>query len=375
MLNPGHLMLRNLKFAAPVLLIMTFCSLQTAMSQVKPKTLRQVLSDQKVPIDADKLSNIEEPLASEVALNDPSQSVVAYTLASQQNEPTPPIYVDRYDRTKNEWFTTALGDGKAGHPAMDLACTGSLESIEADGAWLVIGTNLNPSAGCTLLFSGDLKLQATLFGWLVGKLNDDELLYEKNEVHFAPVHPTEIALFNVQSKQDIPVFPRKPYQSIWTARIERLKEFYRTRQSWCQANNDPCDPEQFDSALVGDVATNNQEKALAFVISFEQIQVFDGDQKPSGPKQVVYVYRNVDDDSKREYREMLMSDVKARFGNVSLSVLLAPERLAKIFSEAAKWNIQRGLKATAPRNRCRSFETLARGRRKGRIFDSITAGG
>ena len=336
MLDAGPLILRNLKFAAPVIFAITFCSLQSAMSQVRAKTLGQVLSNQKAPIDAAKLSNIEEPLASELALNDPSQLVVAYTLASQQNEPTPPIYVDRYDRARNEWFTTALGDGKAGHAEMDLACTGSLENIEGDGAWLVIETNLNPSAGCTLIFSADLKLEETLFGWVVGKLNDDELIYERNEVHFAAVHPVKIDLYSVRSKQDIPLFPRKPYQSIWNARVEQMKKFYRTRQPWCKTNNDPCDSEQFDSALVGDVAVNDKEKAVAFVISFEQIQVFDGEQKPSGPGQVVYVYRNADDESKLEYREMLMSEVQARFGNVPLNELLEPERLSKLFSQTAK---------------------------------------
>jgi len=336
MLDFERLMGGGLKILGLLVLLIAFCSPQAVLCQVKPKTLRQVLSSQKVPIDAAKLSNLEEPLAGEVVLNDSSQVAAAYTLASQQSEPTPPIYVDRYDRAKNEWFTTALGDGQAGHPEMDLACTGSLENIEGDGTWLVIETNLNPSAGCTLLFSEDLKLQATLFGWLVGKLNDDELIYERNEVHFAPVHPTELVLYKVQSKLDVPLFPRKPYQTIWNARVEQLKQFYRTRQSWCKTNNDPCDPERFDSALAGNVATNDEEKALAFVISFERIQVFDGEQKPSGPAQVVYVYRNVDDDSLLEYREMSMSEVKARFGNVSVKELVEPQCLKQIFSQPAK---------------------------------------
>ena len=336
MLSPGQLMLRNLKAAAPILFAIAFCSIRAAWPQVRPKTLRQVLSNLKVPIEQNKLSGLEEPLAGEVALSNSSQVAVAYTLASQQNEPTPPIYVDRYDRAQNEWSSTALGDGKKDHADMDFTCTGSLESIQADGARLFVETTLNPDAGCTLIFSVDLKLEATLFGWTLGKLNDDELIYERNEVHFAAVHPAKIDLYDFRTKQDIPLFPRKPYQAIWNTRVEQMKEFYRPRQSWCKANNDPCDPEQFDSALVGDVAANDKEKAVAFVISFEQIQVFDGEQKPSGPKQVVYVYRNADDESKLEYREMLMSEVQARFGNISLNELLGPENVTRIFSKPAK---------------------------------------
>lgn len=332
----GKFMRGRLKFLSLLFLTITFGSFQAALPQVKRKTLRQVLSGQNVPLGTTKLSHLEEPLASEVALNDSSQMAIAYILASQENELTAPIYVDRYDRKKSEWFTTALGDGKAGHADMDLACTGPLESIQADGARLLIETTLNPDAGCTLIFSGDLKLDATLFGGIVGKLNDDELIYERNEVHFAAVHPTRIALYDLRSRQNILLFPRTPHRSIWNARVEQMKEFYRSRQSWCKANNDPCDPEEFDSALVGDVATDDKEKAAAFVISFEQIQVFDGEQKPSGPKQVVYVYRNADDESKLEYREMMMSEVQARFGKMSVNQLLEPERLSKIFSNPAE---------------------------------------
>lgn len=314
-----------------LLVAITFFPLQGAPGQGGEKTLRQVLSNQNVSLGASTLTNLDKRIASYAILNNSSQVAVAYTLADEKNEVTPSMHVDRYDRRTSQWFTTALGDGTAGHPEMDFTCTGSLESIHGYGAQLVLETTLNPDAGCTLLFSEDLKLEATLFGWLIGRLND-ELIYERSEVHFAAVHPTQIWLYDTRNKQDFSIFPRMPYPSVWMARIEQLREFYRTHESWCKANNDPCDPEQFDSSLIGDVATSDQEKALAFIISYEQIQGFTGDQKPSGPKQVVYVYRNVDNERQLEYREMLMSEVQMRFGDVPLIKLLEPERLKQIFS-------------------------------------------
>jgi hypothetical protein len=47
--------------------------------------------------------------------------------------------------------------------------------------------------------------------------------------------------------------------------------------------------------------------------------------------EVLYVYRHVDDDEHIEYKEMLLPDAKARFGDVSLSVLLEPAVLNRIF--------------------------------------------
>ena len=82
------------------------------------------------------------------------------------------------------------------------------------------------------------------------------------------------------------------------------------------------------------MVTSDTEAALAFLISYEQIQLVQGDvQKPSGPKDVLYVYRRVGDEANMEYREMLLSDAKARFGDVPLQNLLQPEALQKVFAE------------------------------------------
>jgi hypothetical protein len=82
------------------------------------------------------------------------------------------------------------------------------------------------------------------------------------------------------------------------------------------------------------VASNEARSAVAFLISYEQIQLVQGDvQKPSGPKDVLYIYRDVNDEAKMQCREMLLQDAKARFGTDALQSLLQPEILEKIFTE------------------------------------------
>lgn len=46
---------------------------------------------------------------------------------------------------------------------------------------------------------------------------------------------------------------------------------------------------------------------------------------------MVYVYRNVFTGGNLEYREMLLDDVKKKFGDVPLSKLLEPQILATLF--------------------------------------------
>jgi hypothetical protein len=177
-------------------------------------------------------------------------------------------------------------------------------------------------------------LEASLYGWLVGRLGEDKLIYHRSQVHFASVHPAEIAVYDLRSKRDLTLFPPKPESPIRQARMQQLQSFYKGNEEWCNRNNDPCDPAYFDGALEGEIATNEKGQALAFLVSYEQIRMVEGDvQKPSGPKDVLYVYRRVGEQAKTEYRETLLDDVKARYGDLSLQNLVQPEVLQKIFTE------------------------------------------
>jgi hypothetical protein len=244
------------------------------------------------------------------------------------------MFLDRYDRKHEVWTSTRLQDLKTTMGDREIDCFGSILSIKAAGDRLFLDTHLSPSAGCLLVLSPDFKLEAGLYGWLVGRLGEDKLIYHRSEVHFAPVHLTEIALYDLRTKRDILLFPRTQDSLIWRARTAQLKELYKGNEEWCNRNNDPCDPEYFDSELQGEVAASEAEATVAFLISYEQIQRVQGKvQKPSGPKDVLYVYRRVNDEAKMEYREMLLEDAQARFGTNNLQSLIQPEILQKIFAE------------------------------------------
>jgi len=304
-----------------------------ALAQGEGKTLRQVLTEEQVPADAGKLHNLGKRITSGAELKDASQFAIAYYLHDPSELLNPPLFIDLYDRRTGQWRGGSIETATAHWRDMDVNCLGSVWGIKASSDLLFLDTNINPSAGCVLILSHELQLRGSLCGWLLGQIGQNELIYERSQVHFAPVHPVEIAIYDLRSKRDLTIFPPKAPAAIRQARIEQLKEFYKTRAQWCRENNDPCDPEQFDSELEGNVAVDDREKSLAFIISYEQIQVFQGEQKPSGPKQVVYIYRNVDDEKKMEYREMLMEESRTRFGDVPLETLLQPEALKKIFVE------------------------------------------
>jgi hypothetical protein len=312
------------------------CSAKLTWAQGQGKTLREELTERHALLGGTRLVNLDKKITSGAELDDATQFVIAYYVEDGTSRLNTPIFLERLDRKTGKWQSARLGDPAVKVKDMDVNCMGSVLSVRTLGDRILLDTHLSPSAGCVLILSEDLKVQASLYGWIVARLGDDELVYQRSQVHFAPVHSAELAIYDLQGKRDVTIFPRKPFQAIRQARIVQLQEFYRTRLAWCRENDDPCDAEEFDSSLAGEVISDQREQALAFVISYKQTQVFSGDQKPSGPAEVVYVYRHVNDEAKMEYREMLSSDVKARVGDIALERLLEPSILEKIFGVEAK---------------------------------------
>lgn len=310
-----------------------FAAAKSAFSQASPQTLKDVLSVKSLPVAGAKPANLEKKITSGAEFDDSSQFAIAYYLDDGTGYLNPPLFVDRYDKKNKAWQSAALPDAQEKSLKPDDICYGSILNINSSGGRFFLDTHINPSAGCLLVLSTDLKLEASLYGWLLVQLGPDLLIYQRSEVHFAPVHPAEIAIYDLRNKRDDTIFPPKIPTAIRQARTAQLRDFYKSNREWCNKNDDPCDPKEFDSEVQKTIAMSEANFALAFLVSYEQIQLVQGDvQKPSGPKDVLYVYRRLDDPHRMEFREMLWSDAKAQFGGIPLENLLQPETLEKIFA-------------------------------------------
>jgi hypothetical protein len=304
----------------------------TRSAQEHKQTLREIIAEHGLTAEATSPKNLDKPITSAAELDDSSQFAISYYIEDGSNQLKAPLFIERYDRVRAKWQSASLGAPHATWQDTDVPCLGSVLSVKPAGSRLLVETHINPSAGCLLILSADLKLEESLYGWHLANIGDDALLYHRSQIHFASVHPAEIALYDFRKKHDVALFPRKPDQAIRRARIAQLQTFYKSHETWCNKWNDPCNAELFDSSLVGEPATNETEHAVAFIISYEQQQLYpDDDQKPSGPKDVLYIYRHTDDAEKLEFREMLLSDAKSKFGDVPLQKLLEHDTLTRVF--------------------------------------------
>lgn len=321
--------------AATFLTVVAAVSPGLSRSQGEGKTLRQVLSSDQMPVDAPSLQNLGKVITSGAELNTQNEFVIAYYISDGTETLNPPIYIDAYDRETQKWKSGTIESADAKREGADNECFGSVLSISALPAGYALETHINPSAGCELILSRELEFKTSLYGWIVGHFGDGGILYHRSQVHFATVHPAEIALYDAATGKDQTIFPRKPFQAVRLEISKQLQEFFQAHADYCRKADDPCDPESFDSELKGEVVTDDREHAVAFEISYELQGYGQDENKPGGPADVVYIYRHVNDGAKMEYREMLWSEIKARAGDVPLQKLVEPEILAKIFAAGA----------------------------------------
>ena len=142
-----------------------------------------------------------------------------------------------------------------------------LDSARPASRTVLMTTHVNPSASCTLVLGRDLALRAVLPGWPVAGLSDGRIVYQKNQVHFAAVHPLELGLFDPGRVVDVPLYPRQPHQAVRVAHVARMRQAYT--DAWCAARNHPCDPEVFDESLASEIVADSRGDALAFVVAFD----------------------------------------------------------------------------------------------------------
>ena len=320
-----------------------------AHSSASPKepTLREVLVAAGLKPLVDNVKDLDQPITSYATLNDHDVYVIAYYWDLPTGRLEDPLRILSFNRQTAEWQNAQLilGSEQIGHSE----CVGSVLHAHALPNAFLLDTHMNPSAGCLLILERNLAFRNALYGWYLAAVGDTQIVFQRSEVHFAAVHPTELALYDLRTHGETSLFPRKPFQRVRAEYTAKLRDFYRTHQEWCNENNDPCDAESVDSTLDGEVAISVPQHALAFVVSYDRIQDFAGPiQKPEGPGKVVYVYRHIDDDAKLDYREMLLSDVEKRSGKLSLPSLLEPDALREIFASPSANYEQRGCRQEQP---------------------------
>jgi hypothetical protein len=250
-------------FAARLALAASITAL--ASGALPAETLREVLRAQNAPATEKSLPNLDKTIASYQVLDDAKNFLIAYYVNDGGGTLDGPLIVSRFDKPARTWQTKELSR----NVLRDDSCFGSAIGAQSVGDRIYLELHINPSASCTVVLSHDLAVQKVLGGWFLGAFADGRVIYHDNEIHFAPVHAAELSLFDPKTGQEFKIYPRKPFQGIRAAHIEKMLGFYAHNPDWCSTHNNPCNPEWFDNDLQGDVSINDKTDSLVFTVQFD----------------------------------------------------------------------------------------------------------
>jgi len=207
-------------------------------------------------------------------------------------------------------------------------CIGSALRLEGNGNWYYLDLHWNPSAGCLVILNHDLTVHQTLTGWTAAFFKSGLLVYEGNMVHFAPVHPETLFLYDPVARKSQEIYPQKN-DLFRKSFSERLKEVIDEKR--CQENNWACDPNDFESSA-GPIEVNDETDSLAFRADFETVGFLEREEAEDSGKwdddDYVYIYRL----QPLRWREFSVYDLKSKFATDSLKDLLTPEKLRQVFA-------------------------------------------
>jgi hypothetical protein len=309
------------------------------------ETLRELLQREGIPSGECRSEDLEKQVTSGTAADlEGARFVATYVQEGDSSVLPDEFYLFRLDRQSGIWSTGVLKWPEpelGGTDGRVKSCQGgSLMRVDASDNFIYVDGHITPSASCTMVVTRDLKFHGTFAGWVVGRFKGDTLVYQHSQIHFAPTHYVELSLYDSASRTSRKIYPFKPYQAVRQAYIAEVQAVYDRccpqlaadgrvlpLREVCgpQFGNHHCNAELFDNSLKGPVETDLLTDSLAFWTTFDDVT----QEHPV----VLYVFRNLSDPKKLQYREFLQDDLIRLFDEHPLSEYLSPEILPRLFDK------------------------------------------
>ena len=273
--------------------------------RVRTATLREVLREHGVPTSTFTAAELNAQLPSVEVSTSVSNVLIAYSTLEKEATNTSPLHLVTYHRSSRKLTHRVIRTAVTSDE-----CSGAVMGISEQDENILIETHINPSAECTILLDSQLHVRKTLFAWVVAKLGPHDVLMEEDEIHFAPVHPLRLAVFNLPSGKMQEVYP--PDGDPLRARFSSELSHHLPSKAWCAEHNHPCDPGSFDEDLRDPAYADASGTRVAFIVTFSAEGFGDDAARSIGLRSAMYVYRREEDGWSYCQQEIAGDEVEKR---------------------------------------------------------------
>jgi hypothetical protein len=280
------------------LLLLCACTALCAQSEHAP-TVRDLLLKAHVPVDNLDKQDTDQVVSSDGGSSDGPVYLLAFPTVTPENDLRTPFHVFRYDRTKG-----AIQHRAITKELQDDVCVSSVNSVEQDGAFLLVSTHVSPSASCLLVLDDALALRTKLYGWKRAEVRPGDLVLEESQIHFAEVHPARLQHSDLATGEVHEIYPAKG--DVLRAEFSRKLSDHMPPQEWCREHNRSCDSHHFDEHI-GEI---NSDGAGHLVFTVTRDFYGKEDNHGPGPQHVLYVYQFAN--KKWTYCEIALAEVKVK---------------------------------------------------------------
>lgn len=233
-------------------------------------SLAEVLAENGIDLSNIDTPNMDKDITSYQVLNDPNIFCTAYYLDDGSGRLRGKLYIHLLRKDQNRWTHGTLDFETL--PGLYSRRSGSITRIQYSRDHIYLFAHWTPSAGATLALSNELEFQYALYGWVLAVFDDETVVYERNQVHFAPTHYAEIYIYDPRTERDRKIYPMKPYQRVRLEHIKKIKAAYDERgEDWFRIHNHHMNPELFNNYLGDEVVVNDSTDSLAFAIVYENM--------------------------------------------------------------------------------------------------------
>lgn len=177
------------------------------------------------------------------------------------------LHVLAVDRRTGVWKHRTYKGGDTGDDAALVG--GSILDVRASRRFIGLDMHHSPSAGTTWVLRRDLSRAGVFYGWIKEWLPNDLMVYEHSQIHFAPTHALEVAIYDPVAARSSSIYPVAGGSEVRRAFVARVKTRWGALgEDWFRTHNHHGDPERFDSSS-GRFVVDWHSRAMAFEVRFE----------------------------------------------------------------------------------------------------------